>query len=106
MASCIKFQIDPGNVVGDTVNAGKDAYITIKRNRNGEEERNYTHSTNFVDSQTTATNVATCKEQITAIISESRYTLKSILSESSKIIESSNGKIVECEIRAVVKSNT
>lgn len=103
LASCVKLQINPGNVVGDTVDAGKEVYTTIKRKRNGEEERIYSHSVSFVESKTSASNVASCKEEITSIISESGYTLKSILSESSKVTESETGKAVECEIRAVVK---
>ncbi len=104
LASCVKLQINPGNVVGDTVDAGKEAYETIKRNRNGEEERLYSHSIIFVESKTPAANVAHCKKEITGIISESGYSLKSILSESSKVVESDSGTAVECELRAVVKS--
>ena len=103
LASCVKFEIKPGGVIGDTVDAGKEAYQTIKRKHGGEEERVYSHAVSKNANLSNAVNVAYCKQEIFEIIAASNMAVIETLSESSAIDGDKN--LVECTVNVVVKSN-
>jgi len=104
-SACMKLEIKPGSVVSDTIDAGKDAYHTIKRSRNGEEERIYSHTIHLNSDKSNALNIATCKDEVTEIINASSLTVSKIISESSEIIEKDSVALVICSLTALVRPN-
>ena len=101
----MRLEIKPGSVVSDTIDAGKDAYHTIKRNRNGEEERIYSHTIHFDAAKSNALNIATCKGEVIEIIDASSLRISKVMSESSEILEGESGMVVACSLTALVKPN-
>lgn len=102
LSSCLKLQINPGDVVGDSVDAGKELYQTIKRKRNGEEERQYT---NFVDSTSTdadTQSIVGCHQQIKDIIEASSLTLVEVLKESSQVTMIEGARKIQCDMLVLV----
>lgn len=102
LSGCVKLQLNPGDVVGDSVDAGKELYQTIKRKRNGEEERQYTF---FVESATESEdteNILTCKQKIKENIEASPLTLSAVLSESGEVVTIDEVRKVRCEMVVLV----
>ena len=105
VAGCVQLEINPGNVVADTVNAGKDAYQSIKRYKNGEEQRAYSHAMPYDDSASTAENTTHCKAEIYQIIKAASYTVSNTISESSKVIKEQSSESISCTIEVVVRKS-
>lgn len=103
---CVKFEIKPGDVVSDTVDAGKDLYTTIKRKRDGEEERSYSHSVASETQEGDTAKIASCKKQILSDIKVSSLVLEKILSEATEIDSSSGRRKVICKMVVVVKKSS
>ncbi|WP_157954163.1 hypothetical protein [Microbulbifer sp. A4B17] len=101
----MKLEVQPGNVIGDTVDAGKDAFQSIKRSRNGEEERNFSHKISYDAASSNAINITNCKKEMMEIISASELTVSQILTESSEVIEDEGNKSVQCSVKVVVTKN-
>ena len=105
LAACVKFEINPGNVVSDTVDAGKQLYQTVKRKRNGEEEREYTHIVAAKDESADTENTSRCKKQLEQDIQASSSKLSKVLSESSEVIEVDGQRKIRCITMALVVPN-
>ena len=101
VSGCV--QIEIGNAVSDTVDASKELYQTIKRKRNGEEERKYSHSIPSPDESHDLENIAKCKEQIKQIIDDSGFKLREVLSESSEISFVNESRSIQCSLIVVVR---
>ncbi|BBM01959.1 hypothetical protein [Microbulbifer sp. GL-2] len=104
-ASCMKLEVKPGRVIGDTVDAGKEAYQSIKRSRNGEEERDFSHKISFDPAISNAVNITNCKKEMMEIISATDLTVSKVLTESSEVTGEDENKIVQCAVKAVVSKN-
>ena len=100
---CVKFEVNPGDVIGSTVNAGKEAYRNIKMNRNGEERRVFNHSTPYDPSIENALNIASCKTEILEIIKSTGYIVSETVTESSKIVEEGIETSVSCSVDVIVR---
>jgi|GEM_PF-6406767 len=101
-SACVKFEIKPGSVVEDTVEAGKDLYHTLKRKRSGEEERVYTHSLPSLSEEDDTANIGKCKAQLKANIEQSSEKLSKVLSESSGLEGSGESRKMTCEMKVLV----
>ena len=104
VSGCVKLELNPGNIINDTIEASKNLYKTVKRNSNGEEERIYNHSIPSKDSQHDAKNILRCNDQIKSIITSSGLKITEILSESSKVTSDKQSRSVHCSIITTVKS--
>ncbi|WHI45606.1 hypothetical protein [Microbulbifer sp. VAAF005] len=103
--SCMKLEVQPGNVIGDTVDAGKDAFQSIKRSRNGEEERDFSHKISYDPAISNAVNITNCKKEMMEVISASELSVSQILTESSEVIGEEGSKSVQCTAKVVVTKN-
>jgi len=103
--SCMKLEVKPGRVIGDTVDAGKEAYQSIKRSRNGEEERDFSHKISFDPAISNAVNITNCKKEMMEIISAADLTVSKVLTESSEVAGKDENKIVQCAVTAVVSKS-
>lgn len=103
VSGCVKFEINPGNLVSDTVGASKELYQTIKRKSNGEEERKYTHSVPSSDENSDLQTIAKCNQQVRQIIINSGFEINDVLSESSEIKLANDTRSIQCTVMAVVK---
>ncbi|WP_444934159.1 hypothetical protein [Microbulbifer sp. JTAC008] len=103
--SCMKLEVQPGNVIGDTVDAGKEAFQSIKRSRNGEEERDFSHKISYDPTASNAINITNCKKEMMEVISASELTVSQILTESSEVIGEEDSKSVQCAAKVVVTKN-
>ncbi|WP_413663301.1 hypothetical protein [Microbulbifer sp. CNSA002] len=104
--SCMTLEVQPGNVIGDTVDAGKEAFQSIKRSRNGEEERDFSHKINYDPTTSNAINITNCKKEMMEVISASELTVSKILTESSEVVGEEASKSVQCTAKVVVTKNT
>ena len=104
VSGCIS--LDIGNVVSDTVDAGKELYQTLKRKSNGEEERKYSHSVPSPDENSDLLSSAKCTQYIRNIIKNSDFNIVEIVSESSKLSVGSDARSIQCTLIAVVKKLT
>ncbi|WP_445356636.1 hypothetical protein ACJJIC_06495 [Microbulbifer sp. ANSA002] len=103
--SCMKLEVKPGRVIGDTVDASKEAYQSIKRSRNGEEERDFSHKISYDPSISNAVNITNCKKEMMEVISASELTVSKVLTESSEVVGEAENKSVQCTVKAVVRKN-
>ena len=103
-ASCVKFEVNPGDVIGSTVDAGKEAYRNIKMSRSGEERRVFNHSIPYNSSIENTLNIANCRMEILEIIESSGYVVSETVTESSKVVEEGIEKSVSCSLDAVVRN--
>ncbi|WP_226642754.1 hypothetical protein [Microbulbifer variabilis] len=101
--SCMKLEVKPGRVIGDTVDAGKDAYQSIQRSRRGEEERGFSHRTSYDSAISNAANIAGCKEELMEVVSVSNLVVSQVISESSEVLVQDGDKTIHCSIQAVVR---
>lgn len=101
--SCVKLELNPGNLINDTIEASKDLYKTVKRNNNGEEERIYNHSIPSHNSDSDVNQILQCHEQIKSQITASKFVITEVISESSKIEQTKNQRAVNCSLSAIVK---
>lgn len=101
--SCVKLELNPGNLINDTIEASKDLYKTVKRNSNGEEERIYNHSIPSHNSDSDVNQILQCHEQIKSQITASKFVITEVISESSKIEQTKNQRAVNCSLSAIVK---
>ncbi|MFS1523864.1 hypothetical protein ACL7TT_07090 [Microbulbifer sp. 2304DJ12-6] len=104
--SCMKLEVKPDGIIGDTVDAGKEAYKSIKRSRNGEEERNFSHKISYNSAISNAVNIANCKKEMMEVISVFELTVSKILTESSEIVGEDERRSVQCTVKAVVRKST
>ena len=102
-ASCVKLEVNPGDVIGSTVDAGKEAYRNIKMSRNGEERRIFNHSIPYDPSIENALNIANCRKEIIEIIESSGYIVSETVTESSKIVEEGIETSVSCSVDVIVR---
>ncbi|GAB2887080.1 hypothetical protein ACCI51_01070 [Microbulbifer echini] len=101
--SCMQLEVKPGRVIGDTVDAGKDAYQSIQRNRRGEEERSYSHKTSYDSTISNAANIAGCKQELMAVVSVSDLMVSQVISESSEVLLQDGDKTIYCAMQALVR---
>ena len=102
VTGCIKIQVKPKDVVSDTVSAGKDLYTTIKRKKNGTEERVYTHTLAFAaDSNEQALGTA-CLEHLTATVEDASDKEVQILEAGTEVIRLEDGNKMKCTMRVVL----
>lgn len=83
--SCMKLEVKPDGIIGDTVDAGKEAYQSIKRSRNGEEERNFSHKISYDSAISNAVNITNCKKEMMEVISASELTVSKLLTSPRKL---------------------
>ncbi|USD20864.1 hypothetical protein [Microbulbifer variabilis] len=102
-ASCMQLEVKPGRVIGDTVDAGKEAYQSIQRSRRGEEERGFSHKTSYDSAISNAANIAGCKEELMEVVSVSDLVVSQVISESSEVLVKDGDKTIYCAMRAVVR---
>lgn len=102
VSACVKLEIKPGSVVADTVDAGKNLYTSVKRNRNGEDQREYSHSLASKNPENDTANIQLCKNQIMENIAASSVSLKKILSESSGVEGTDGTRKVHCKMMVLV----
>ncbi|WP_444924196.1 hypothetical protein ACJJH9_02605 [Microbulbifer sp. DLAB2-AF] len=101
--SCMKLEVKPGRVIGDTVDAGKEAYQSIQRNRRGEEERGFSHKTSYDPAISNAANIAGCKQELMEVVSVSDLAVSQVISESSEVLVQDGDKTIHCSMQAVVR---
>lgn len=102
-SGCVKLEINPGSIVNDTIEAGKDLYQTVKRKNNGEEERVYNHSIPSSNAQLDNQKILQCHNQIKSRINSSGLKVTEILSESSKVTTDDQFRSVHCSLSVTVK---
>lgn len=102
VAGCVKIQLKPEKLVNDTVSAGKSLYETIKRKKDGTEERVYTHTVQLksdVDQQELAMQ---CLTHLKAIAESSTENDMKVLEEGTEVLNMHSGEQMKCTLRAVV----
>lgn len=103
VTGCVKLELNPGNIISDTIEASKSLYKTVKRKNNGEEERIYSHSIPSSESQLDSQKIIQCHNQIKSRISASNLKITEILSESSKVATDGQLRSVHCSIEVTIK---
>ncbi len=101
LLGCVKLEIKPGDVVADTVDAGKDLYRTIQRKRSGEEERRYTHTVESLAVGGDTVNIRRCMTQIQENIATTGQ-ISSVVSESSEVLNTEGVRKIQCEMVVLV----
>lgn len=104
MSGCVKLELNPGNLINDTIEASKELYKTVKRKSNGEEERIYNHSIPATNSQYDNQKIIQCHNQIKSRISASKLEITEVFSESSKVTTDGELRSVNCAFEVTVKS--
>ncbi|MFA0811667.1 hypothetical protein [Microbulbifer epialgicus] len=102
-ASCMKLEVKPGRVIGDIVDADKEAYQSIQRSRRGEEERNFSHKTSYDPAISNAANIAGCKEELAEVAKLSNLVVSQVISEYSEFLVKDCNKTIYCSMQAVVR---
>ena len=100
LSGCVSFEL--GNVVSDSVEAGKTIYQTIRRKANGEEEREYSHTKAAPLASNEINQIKQCKQQIELIIIDSGYHVEQVISESSETSVNPQQQLVKCTLLVVV----
>ena len=115
LASCIQIKVNPEGVVEDTVAAGKSLYQTIKRKKDGTEERLYTHTVplqantiktaDLADSnaqQAGEACLAYLTQTVNAAAKEAAEKEAGIVEASTEEIDTDSGKKVKCSMLVVL----
>lgn len=105
LSACVKFEVNPGDVVADTVDAGKGIYRSVKQNYKDEENRQYNHSIEYDTAQSKAQNITQCKKEIIETLEASEFELSQTVTESSRIVKEANTGIqrIDCTLEVVVR---
>ncbi|WP_444929720.1 hypothetical protein ACJJIF_18310 [Microbulbifer sp. SSSA002] len=101
--ACMQFEVKPGRVIGDTVDASKEAYQSIQRSRRGEEERAFSHKTSYDAAISNTANIASCKKELMEVVSLSDLVVSQVISESSEVQDKDGDKTIYCAVQAVVR---
>ena len=102
MSACVKLEIKPKDIVSDSVAAGKDLYRTVKRKKNGTEEREYTH-TIPVDAEKSDAEVALeCLSYLKELAEAATENSAEIVKESTKVIEDEQTRSIQCTAIVIV----
>lgn len=102
LSGCVKIQFKPQELVSDTVSATKDLYETVKRKRDGTEERLYTHTV-AISSDVSAEQATTeCFAFINSALSEDDTKNPKLLEQGTEILDTESGQKLKCSILAVV----
>jgi len=102
LTSCFKLQVNAEGVVDDTVSAGKSLYKTIKRKKDGTEERLYTHSVELLPDADDKQIGADCLQHLTETIKAATDKEPQILEQSTEIVKAESGNKLKCSISAVL----
>ena len=102
-SSCVKLEVNPGNVVSDTVDAGKDLYKTIKLKSNGEEEREYSYSTLSMIESEDSEKVELCFSHIKSMVANESKRKPKYENYNSSVEVDGDKRSIKCSLTAVVK---
>ena len=99
---CIRLEFKPGDLITDTVDAGKGLYTTIKRKRNGQEARLYEHTLPVAAGQSDAETASACFDYLQEVITLTTDGRAEFEGQSTEIVELDPGRGLRCTITAVV----
>ena len=102
--SCVRVQIQPEEIVSDTVAAGKSLYQTVKQRRDGTEERLYTHSLPLTEDDELVDVAKECQDFLKATAENASDNEMEILEENTEVVTGDEGagdKLI-CRLRAVI----
>jgi len=102
LVGCVKVQLKPQKLVNDTVTACKSLYETIKRKKDGTEERLYSHTVELkpdADQQEIATR---CLTHLEAVAQSSTDNDVKILEQATEVLFLHSGERMKCTLLAVV----
>lgn len=99
---CVKIQLKPEKLASDTVSAGKSLYETIKRRKDGTEERIYSHTV-VLDAEIDLRELSTqCLTHLKSIAQSATDNDMKVLEESTEVLNLDSGERLKCTLRAVV----
>lgn len=102
ISACVKVQVKPKEIVSDTVSAGKSLYRTIKRKKDGTEERLYAHTLQIQPDQSDAQAGIDCLDYLREVAEAATDNKMEILNESTEVGENDDTRTMTCKINAVV----
>lgn len=102
LTSCFKLQVNAEGVVDDTVSAGKSLYKTIKRKKDGTEERLYSHSVELLPGADEQQVGRQCLQRLTETISAASDKEPQILEQSTELIKAETENKLKCFVSAVL----
>jgi len=102
LTSCLKLQVDPKGIVDETVSAGKSLYETIKRKKDGTEERLYSHTIELLPEANEQQIGKQCLEYLTESINTNSDKDPQVLETGTELMNAESGNKMKCFIRAIV----
>lgn len=103
LSGCVQLKFKPERVITDSVDAGKDVYETVKRNRAGLSERVFTHTLPLAAREDGQKAAAECFSFVRAAAASAAADKElQVLSESSELIETPAGLALRCSLVALL----
>jgi hypothetical protein len=102
VAGCVRLDVNPGNVVADTVDAGKNLYKTVKMRSNGQEEREYSHALVSASEEKDAETIELCFAQLKRLINSASKQEPAYSKQHSEISLNGEQRSVKCQLTAVI----
>ena len=85
---CVQVEVNPREIVTDTIDAGRELYRSVRRRVDGVEERRFTHRVPLGEGGDTAAAGAACLEHLRALARRSTDEEElEVLEESTELIE-------------------
>ena len=103
-SGCVSVDLNPKELITETIAAGQGFYRTIKRRINGTEERLYTHTVPLPDDSTESEVALACLSYLRGLADAvAEDDEAEVLEESTEILErEGDGRVMRCSLRAVV----
>ena len=106
LGGCVTFDLGARELIGDTVEAGKGLYRTIRHRRDGTEERRYSHVVPIPDGRTDTEAALDCLGYLRGLAdAASDEKAARVRAESTEIVERDGGRAMACTLDAVVASD-
>ena len=102
-SGCVSVDLNPKELITETIAAGKGVYRTVKRRINGTEERLYAHTVPLPGNATESEVALACLAYLRGLADAAADDGAEVLEESTEILErDGGGRSLRCSLRAVV----
>ena len=103
-SGCVSVDLNPKELITETIAAGKGFYRTVKRRINGTEERLYTHTVPLPEDSAESEVALACLAYLRGLADAvAEDDEAEVLEESTEIVErEGGGRVMQCSLRAVV----